>query len=92
MQAAAGKCVIPSVWATNAQGCGVTEYITVYIRQPWDFNVKQSCESLWIMLGESEEVEGVLKVNSRILEAHQLKKLDKSEKSLVTAIHAVGKG
>jgi|LakMenE01Jun11ns_1017448.scaffolds.fasta_scaffold7820097_1 hypothetical protein len=44
------------------------------------------------MLGESDEVEGVLKVNSRILEAHQLRKLDKSEKSLVNAIHTAGKG
>ena len=44
------------------------------------------------MLGESDETEGVLKVNSRILEAHELKKLDKSEKSLVNAIHSTGKG
>ena len=36
--------------------------------------------------------EGVIKVNSRILEAHELKKLDKSEKSLVNAIHVTGKG
>ena len=35
---------------------------------------------------------GVIKVNSRILEAHELKKLDKSEKSLVNAIHVTGKG
>jgi hypothetical protein len=46
------------------------------------------------MLGDSDEipVEGVLKVNSRILEAHELRKLDKSEKSLVNAIHTAGKG
>ncbi len=44
------------------------------------------------MLGDSEETEGVLKVNSRILEAHELRKLDKSEKSLVNAIHTAGKG
>ena len=40
----------------------------------------------------AEEAVGVLKVNSRILEAHELKKLDKSEKSLVNAIHITGKG
>ena len=39
-----------------------------------------------------EVVGGVLKVNSRILEAHELRKLDKAEKGLVNAIHLTGKG
>ena len=35
---------------------------------------------------------GVLKTNSKILEANELKKLDKAEKGLVSGIHATGKG
>ena len=41
---------------------------------------------------QEDEVEGVLKLHSKILENHQLKKLDKCEKGLVNAIHLTGKG
>ena len=41
---------------------------------------------------EDDEGDGVLKLHSKILESYQLKKLDKSEKSLVNAIHLTGKG
>ena len=37
-------------------------------------------------------VQGVLKTNSKILEASELKRLDKTEKLLVAGIHAAGKG
>ena len=37
-------------------------------------------------------VQGVLKTNSKILEASELKRLDKTEKLLVAGIHASVKG
>ena len=46
-----------------------------------------------MVLGEELTVaQGVLKVNSKILEGHELKKLDKLEKSLVNGLHITGKG
>ena len=41
---------------------------------------------------ELSVAQGVLKVNSKILEGHELKKLDKLEKSLVNGLHITGKG
>ena len=44
------------------------------------------------MLGEEEDAEGVLKMNSKILDNAELKKLDKLEKYSVHEIHTIGKG
>jgi len=45
-----------------------------------------------MVVGEELSVaQGVLKVNSKILEGHELKKLDKLEKSLVNGLHITGK-
>lgn len=45
-----------------------------------------------MLVVEGEEAQGVLKMNSRILESSELKKLDKQEKGLVTEIHVTTKG
>ena len=45
------------------------------------------------MLGEEgDTARGVLKMNCRVLEPGQLKRLDKLEKSLAQEIHTSGKG
>jgi hypothetical protein len=36
-----------------------------------------------MMSVDEDEVEGILKLNSRILESHELKKLDKSERGIL---------
>ena len=41
---------------------------------------------------EEEEVDGILKLNSRILESHELRKLDKSEKGLLNSTLITQKG
>ena len=44
------------------------------------------------MLVEEEDAEGVLKMNSRILDTSELKKLDKQEKYAVQELHNTEKG
>ena len=45
------------------------------------------------MLGEeATSAEGVLKMNCKVLDSSQLKKLDKQEKLLAQEIHGTGKG
>ena len=45
------------------------------------------------MLGEEvPSAEGVLKMNCKVLDSSQLKKLDKQEKILAQEIHYTGKG
>ena len=48
---------------------------------------------LLVMLStEAETAVGVLKMNSRILEPAELKRLDKQEKGQVTEVQTTGKG
>ena len=45
------------------------------------------------MIGEeAPSAEGVLKMNCKVLDSSQLKKLDKQEKVLAQEIHSTGKG
>ena len=45
------------------------------------------------MIGEeATSAEGVLKMNCKVLDSSQLKKLDKQEKVLAQEIHSTGKG
>ena len=44
------------------------------------------------MLVEEEDAEGVLKMNSKILDTSELKKLDKQEKYAVQELHTTEKG
>ena len=44
------------------------------------------------MLVEEEDAEGVLKMNSKILDTSELKKLDKLEKYAVQELHNTEKG
>ena len=44
------------------------------------------------MLVEEEDAEGVLKMNSKILDTSELKKLDKQEKYAVQDLHTTEKG
>ena len=45
------------------------------------------------MIGEeATDAEGVLKMNCKVLDSSQLKKLDKQEKILAQEIHVTGKG
>ena len=41
---------------------------------------------------DEDEVEGILKLNSRILESHELKKLDKSERGILNLNAITQKG
>ena len=45
------------------------------------------------MIGEeASDAEGVIKMNCKVLDSSQLKKLDKQEKILAQEIHVTGKG
>ena len=48
--------------------------------------------SLVMLSTEAETAVGVLKMNSRILEPAELKRLDKQEKGHVTEVQTTGKG